>query len=202
MFSCDRCSALCASRTQIVLPDASDTLRHLPLLVIGEAPGADEDAQGRGFVGRAGRTLHRLLESFGLVRWHQYGCANIVRCRPEGNRRPTAEEIWNCGAFLLETLERSKPEAILLVGGTATSVFCGSGPLHMRMAELRRSDHHLNLDLCHPRLKPFFEQKAVRVFAIPHTSPLSWNRNAPDGRKWSEWAKEEVRALSSLFAKR
>ncbi|WP_275077776.1 uracil-DNA glycosylase family protein, partial [Acidithiobacillus caldus] len=65
MFACYRCPALCASRKQIVLPDVSDAMLHLPLLVIGEAPGADEDVQGRGFVGRAGRTLHRLLESFG-----------------------------------------------------------------------------------------------------------------------------------------
>lgn len=96
MNPCSRCDSLCASRKQIVAPDLPDFGRACRLLVIGEAPGADEDAQGKGFVGRAGRVLHRLLESAGLSRGYDYGCANIVRCRPPDNRRPTADEVWNC----------------------------------------------------------------------------------------------------------
>lgn len=151
------------------------------LLVIGEAPGGDEDLQGKGFVGRAGRTLHQLLEEHGLQRGYDYGCANILRCRPPGNRKPTREEIENCLPLLAQTLVHAKPRAILLVGATPTAIFCGPGALSARVEECLRGAAQLSQ--AHEGVRD--EIAGIRLFAMPHTSPLAWNRNAPDGRKWS-----------------
>ena len=199
---CARCTALCASRSQIVQHDFSVSGTPCPILVVGEAPGADEDAQGRGFVGRAGRTLHRLLEEQGLQRGMDYGCANIVRCRPPDNRKPTAEEVWNCLPYLAETVMNTRPQAILLVGSTAVSVFCGTGSLSAHLEELRENRYLPNSLLLHPLLRDSFSGDFMpRFFAIPHTSPLAWNRNTPDGRKWSDVGKEQVKLLKRYISR-
>ncbi|WP_206611773.1 uracil-DNA glycosylase [Acidithiobacillus sulfuriphilus] len=124
---CERCPSLWASRTRIVETDLPDFGRPCRILAIGEAPGTDEDAQGRGFVGRAGRGLHNLLKQHGLRRGYDYGCANIVRCRPPDNRKPSAEERANCLPHLAETILMAKPDALLLVGNTAAQTFLGGG---------------------------------------------------------------------------
>ncbi|MBU2793100.1 uracil-DNA glycosylase [Acidithiobacillus thiooxidans] len=205
-MTCQKCPSLCASRTQIVEPDlpefecASGTSvadrRPCRVLVIGEAPGADEDAQGKGFVGRAGRTLHRLLEEHGLRRGFDYGCANIVRCRPPENRKPTKDEVGNCLSRLSETLVRAKPDALLLVGGTAVSVFCGPGALWGCIQEANREEYRTrNPLLAHQAVREYLSQYRPLLVPMPHTSPLAWNRNAPDGRKWAEVGAEQVRRM-------
>ena len=182
-MTCQKCPSLCASRTQIVEPDLPEFGRPCRVLVIGEAPGADEDAQGKGFMGRAGRTLHRLLEEHGLRRGYDYGCANVVRCRPPENRKPTKAEIENCLPRLSECLDKAQPKAILLVGGTPASIFCGPGALTTRIQQCL--DGQVSPDLAHEMIQPRLRRFAPRLFTMPHTSPLAWNRNAPDGRKWS-----------------
>ncbi|MGC9217558.1 uracil-DNA glycosylase [Acidithiobacillus sp.] len=182
-MTCIKCSSLRASRTQIVEPDQPEFGRPCKVLVIGEAPGADEDAQGKGFVGRAGRTLHALMEEHGLRRGFDYGCANVVRCRPPENRKPTKAETETCLPLLVDFLEKVQPRAILLVGGTPTSIFCGTGALSVRIQQCL--DGRQYSDLAHDIVQPYLERGAPRLFAMPHTSPLAWNRNAPDGRKWS-----------------
>jgi len=199
---CQRCPGLCTSRTLIVLPDLPEWGRPCRLLVIGEAPGGDEDWQGQGSVGRSGRTLHRLLGEHGLFRGVHYGCANIVRCRPPGNRPPTAEEVSHCLSFLANVLCKARPEAVLLVGRSATTVFCGNGSLADQMANLKRRGHIADPELCHVALSEVLDSRdAPLVFAMPHTSPLAWNRNAPDGRKWSAWGKEVVVSMVSALKK-
>lgn len=180
-MNCCRCPELCDHRTKIVLPDRALRRDGNTLLVIGEAPGADEDLSGKGFVGRAGHTLHRLLEARGLQRGYDYGCANILRCRPPGNRKPTREEIENCMPHLAETLVQAKPRALLLVGATPTAVFCGPGALSVRVQETLHGATQVSL--AHERVREAIQ--GVRLFAMPHTSPLAWNRKAPDGSKWS-----------------
>jgi uracil-DNA glycosylase family 4 len=100
---CRLCGRLAESRTRIVFPTPCPPGG---LLAIGEAPAADEDEVGEGFVGRAGRVLDALLAQYGLERNRDYGVANIVRCRPENNRKPDWQEITNClpwlAVFLLE----------------------------------------------------------------------------------------------------
>jgi len=201
-MDCSFCPALCASRSNIVLPDMPEFGRACEILVIGEAPGAGEDVQAKGFVGRAGRTLHRLLEEQGFQRGYHYGCANIVRCRPPGNRKPTAEEVWNCLPFLAETIQKYRPKAILLVGSTATGVFCGTGQLQPRIGELQKNGNSVDIALVHPLLRDILGSPfAPKLFAIPHTSPLAWNRNAPDGRKWSAIGKEQIGLLGNFLRK-
>mgnify|MGYP001171572079 CR=1 FL=1 len=88
------------------------------IMIIGEAPGADEDAQGEPFVGRAGQLLTKILAAINLSRDDVYIC-NILKCRPPDNRRPEPEEITQCEPFLLKQIELIKPEFILALGLTA-----------------------------------------------------------------------------------
>ena len=92
---------------------------HPVVMVIGEGPGADEDATGRPFVGRAGQLLDKMLESIGLVRGKNCYIANMVKCRPPGNRNPEAEEISACYPFLERQILLLKPALILCAGRVA-----------------------------------------------------------------------------------
>lgn len=190
---CSTCPSLCQSRTQIVLPTPCPVGG---LLAIGEAPGADEDAKGEGFVGRAGKTLDMLLAAHGRARGG-YGRANIVRCRPEGNRKPTALEAATCLPRLAEFIQECRPGVALLVGGTPTAAFLGAGSLYRRIQESRQSIF-TDLRLGHPALS-CIGCRGLLAVPMPHTSPLAFNRNAPDGRKWSVIAGEQIAlAVESL----
>ena len=90
-----------------------------PLLLIGEAPGAQEDAQGLPFVGRAGQLLDQMLQSVGLDSERDAYICNVIKCRPPDNRRPTPAEIAACRPFLLRQIALVDPRLILLVGATA-----------------------------------------------------------------------------------
>jgi uracil-DNA glycosylase family 4 len=112
---CQRCS-LGHGRTNLVFgegsPDAS-------LVFVGEAPGADEDAQGRPFVGRAGQLLTKIISAMGLSRKDVYIC-NILKCRPPGNRNPKPDEICACEPFLVKQLQAIQPEVICALGTFAS----------------------------------------------------------------------------------
>ncbi|MHB1279881.1 MAG: uracil-DNA glycosylase [Acidithiobacillus sp.] len=168
--------------------------------MVGEAPGADEDIQGKGFVGRAGRTLHALLEVHGLRRGTDYGCANVVRCRPPDNRRPTEIEIGLCLPNLAETIAKARSKAVLTVGETATRAITGIRGLadNIRfLAEHHQDPKHAEM-LCAPVIRHAWPTGTL-LYPMPHTSPLAWNRNAPDGRKWSEVGAEQVRRMRMLM---
>jgi DNA polymerase len=112
---CTRCK-LHAGRTQIVFGVGNAAAR---LVFVGEAPGADEDAQGEPFVGRAGQLLTKIIEAMGLRREDVYIC-NIIKCRPPSNRTPEADEIVACQPFLLQQLQAIGPKFICALGGPAT----------------------------------------------------------------------------------
>ncbi len=95
------------------------------LLLVGEAPGAEEDASGRPFVGRSGQLLDRLLAEAGLDRERDLYIANIVKCRPPQNRRPTAAEMAACRPWLDRQLALLDPPLILLAGATALAGLLG-----------------------------------------------------------------------------
>ncbi|GLW61513.1 hypothetical protein Hthe01_18620 [Hydrogenophilus thermoluteolus] len=190
---CEKCPRLVASRTQIVYPVPCPPGG---LLVIGEAPGADEDEIGEGFVGQAGRTLDALLVRHGLERNRDYGVANIVRCRPEGNRKPTREEVANCLPHLAAFLVEARPKMLLLVGSTAVEVFLGPGPLLWHIERSRNSPVLLAKD-AHPILQPAIRRlhdavACLMAVPMPHTSGMAWNRKAPSGKKWREIGEEQV----------
>jgi uracil-DNA glycosylase family 4 len=112
--ACDRCE-LHTSRTNTVFGVGD---RGADLLIIGEAPGADEDRQGEPFVGRAGQLLNAMLKAIGLER-NQVFIANILKCRPPGNRDPQPDEVSQCEPYLLRQIELLQPKLILAVGRIA-----------------------------------------------------------------------------------
>ncbi len=119
--TCVACD-LAGARTQAV-PGVPGRGRH-PLLLVGEAPGAAEDATGLPFVGRSGQLLDVLLGQAGLDRT-DIAVANVVRCRPPGNRAPRAAEVRTCRPWLSAQIQMLKPALIVALGGTATTWFLG-----------------------------------------------------------------------------
>jgi uracil-DNA glycosylase len=112
---CTRCK-LHNTRTQIVFGVGNP---KADLVFVGEAPGADEDAQGEPFVGRAGQLLTKIIEAMGMRREDVYIC-NILKCRPPNNRPPETDEIVACQPFLLKQLQAIGPKFICALGGPAT----------------------------------------------------------------------------------
>lgn len=117
---CTRCS-LYERRTHIVHTEGNRTAR---LMFIGEAPGADEDAQARPFIGRAGQLLTKIIESIGFKR-EDVLIGNVNRCRPPQNRPPTPDEAATCKPFLLREIAAVGPEVIVVLGNTATQNLLG-----------------------------------------------------------------------------
>jgi DNA polymerase len=113
--TCRRCAELVCSRSQTVFADGQP---EVELCLVGEAPGADEDAQGLPFVGAAGQLLNRILAACGLKREEVYIC-NILKCRPPGNRTPLPNEAANCRPFLDRQLELVRPRFICALGTCA-----------------------------------------------------------------------------------
>ncbi len=111
---CTRCK-LCEGRTTIVFGSGNP---NADLVCIGEGPGAEEDLQGKPFVGRAGQLLTRMLQSVGIDRDEAYIC-NIIKCRPPGNRNPEPDEIASCEPFLRGQLAAIQPKVILALGSFA-----------------------------------------------------------------------------------
>jgi DNA polymerase len=111
---CTRCK-LHKTRNKIVFGDGS---ARAQLVFVGEGPGADEDAQGLPFVGRAGKLLTQMIEAMGLQRSDVYIC-NVVKCRPPGNRQPEPDEVGKCSPFLFRQLDVLQPKVIVCLGATA-----------------------------------------------------------------------------------
>lgn len=137
---CVKCPHLAASRTQTVFgvgnPDAE-------LMFIGEAPGADEDARGEPFVGRAGQLLTKIIETMGFSRAEVY-IANVLKCRPDmpqgssGNRPPTPAEMQTCLPYLAEQIAIIQPKVLVALGATAVEGLLGT---RSTMREMRGKWH-------------------------------------------------------------
>ena len=118
---CTRC-ALHKGRNKIVFGDGSPAAR---LMFVGEGPGADEDAQGLPFVGKAGQLLNNMISAMGLRREDVY-IANVVKCRPPGNRVPEPEEGATCSPFLFRQIDVVRPEVLVALGATAATWLLGA----------------------------------------------------------------------------
>ncbi len=118
---CQRCN-LGATRTHAVVGEGN---LNAPLMIIGEAPGQNEDETGRPFVGKAGQLLDKILESVKLDRKKDVYITNINKCRPPGNRVPTADEVAACKPYLLEQIRLIDPKIILMTGATAVKGLTG-----------------------------------------------------------------------------
>ena len=118
---CTRCPLAYAGRHKIVFGDGSASAR---LMFVGEGPGADEDASGIPFVGKAGQLLNNMIAAMGLARSDVY-IANIVKCRPPGNRVPEPVEANTCSQFLVRQIDVVQPEVIVALGATAATYLLG-----------------------------------------------------------------------------
>jgi len=114
---CTRCK-LHEKRTNVVFGVGDPKAR---LMFVGEGPGADEDARGEPFVGRAGKKLDEMIKAIGLDRGSVY-IANVVKCRPPGNRDPERDEIETCSPFLIAQIEAIRPSVIVTLGSPATKL--------------------------------------------------------------------------------
>ena len=118
---CTRCPLAYAGRRNIVFADGDPNAR---LMFVGEGPGADEDATGLPFVGKAGQLLNNMIAAMGLKREQVY-IANIVKCRPPGNRTPEFIEATTCSQFLVKQIDIVRPEVIVALGATAATYLLG-----------------------------------------------------------------------------
>lgn len=127
---CTRCVLHKQGRKQIVFGVGNP---RADLMFIGEAPGADEDAQGEPFVGRAGQLLTNMIKAMGVSREEVY-IANIIKCRPPGNRTPERDECETCSPFLMRQIEVVAPKAIVALGAVAAKTLLA---INAPMSELR-----------------------------------------------------------------
>ena len=154
--ACERCP-LAATRTRVVFGTGRPTAR---LMLVGEAPGADEDREGAPFVGRAGRALDALLGEAGIDRADAY-VTNTVKCHPPGDRRPTPDEVDACRPYLDLELSVVRPEVVVALGVTASQRLVDA---RATIAEL--AGRSVDVD-------------GITRFATYHPSPSSLNRD-PD----------------------
>jgi DNA polymerase len=127
---CTRCALHKQGRKQIVFGVGDPKAE---LMFVGEGPGADEDEQGEPFVGRAGQLLNNMIKAMGITREQVY-IANIVKCRPPGNRTPEREECETCSPFLMRQIAVIKPKVVVALGATAAKTLLA---MNSSMAQLR-----------------------------------------------------------------
>jgi uracil-DNA glycosylase family 4 len=131
---CTRCPLAYAGRHTIVFANGDPAAR---LMFVGEGPGADEDASGEPFVGKAGQLLNNMINAMGLQREQVY-VANVVKCRPPANRTPEPVEANTCSQFLLKQIDIVQPQVIVALGTTAAMYLLG---VKQSLASLRGSWH-------------------------------------------------------------
>jgi uracil-DNA glycosylase len=133
---CKRCPLAFTGRHTIVFGEGDPNTR---LMFVGEGPGADEDMQGRPFVGKAGQLLNNMITAMGLQREQVY-IANIVKCRPPQNRTPEPVEANTCSQFLFQQIGVIRPEILVALGATAATYLLGS---KASLSSLRGRIHHV-----------------------------------------------------------
>ena len=151
---CTACPELAAARTHVVV--GTRPASGASVLLIGEAPGATEDETGVPFVGRAGQLLDQLLAEVGLPR-ETVAVANVLKCRPPANRKPSRLEVANCRGWLTAQLDLIAPEIVGALGGTAVEWFFGAGA---KIGELRGRVH----DVAGRRVVPTYHPSAAIRF--------------------------------------
>jgi len=159
---CTRCE-LCRERTNIVFGVGDPQAR---IMFVGEGPGADEDAQGEPFVGRAGQLLNNMIQAMGIRREDVY-IGNVVKCRPPKNRTPEPDECATCGPYLMRQILAVRPEIIVALGATAAKFLLSATG---SMANLRghvydfQPARHAALPQSAPERDPNFATKLVVTY--------------------------------------
>lgn len=167
---CQKCS-LGATRIKFVFGVGSP---HAEVVLIGEAPGADEDAQGEPFVGRAGQLLNKILEAIHFKREEVYIC-NILKCRPPENRDPLPEEVERCEPYLWKQLELINPKIILCLGRISAQVLLKTTD---SLTKLRESVH---------------DYRGIPLMVTYHPAALLRNPN------WKRPVWEDVQKLRKMY---
>jgi len=126
---CTRCKLHKQGRKQIVFGVGNP---HADIMFVGEGPGADEDEQGEPFVGRAGQLLNNMINAMGLKREDVY-IANVVKCRPPGNRTPEPDECATCSPFLLRQIDAIQPKVLVALGAVSARTLTGVNEPMIRM---------------------------------------------------------------------
>jgi len=134
VMQCRQC-ALCEQRKQAVFGVGAEAAAWL---FVGEGPGADEDEQGEPFVGQAGKLLDNMLAAIGIERGREVYIANVVKCRPPGNRTPSTQEAAACAPFLDRQIDLIGPKIIVALGKTAATRLLGT---EASLASLRGKVH-------------------------------------------------------------
>ena len=143
---CNKCK-LSETRTNLVFGDGNPNAR---LVFVGEAPGADEDAQGLPFVGRAGQLLTKIIEAINLKRSEVYIC-NILKCRPPNNRTPTSLEIECCLPYLMKQLEAINPKIVCALGNSAAQTLLNSkAPMNRLRGRFHAFGNTIMMPTYHP----------------------------------------------------
>jgi len=168
--TCQKCP-LGQSRTNFVFGVGNP---QADIVVIGEAPGADEDAKGEPFIGLAGQLLNKILAAIHLPRNEVFIC-NILKCRPPGNRTPERFEVEQCEPYLLKQLDLIKPKFILALGLTAANTLLNR---KAKMSELRGTIH---------------DYHGIKVVVTYHPAALLRNQ------QWKRPAWEDVQMLRRLY---
>jgi DNA polymerase len=168
--NCQKCS-LGATRNKFVFGTGNANAK---VMVVGEGPGADEDAKGEPFVGRAGKLLTDILKAINFSREEVF-IANVVKCRPPGNRTPTAEEMNTCMPYLKKQIELIKPSLILCLGLTAAQGI------------LKKKDSLTNLR------GQIFSFENAKVMVTYHPAALLRNPN------WKRGCWEDVQKFRKLY---
>jgi uracil-DNA glycosylase family 4 len=150
----DGCPLKKAAKTTVVCDGAYDA----EVMIVGEAPGAEEDARGLPFVGRAGQLLDRMLATIGLSRQENVYITNLIYWRPPGNRDPSPVEMQMCAPFLLRQIELKKPKLLLTAGKFATSAMLNKddGIMKLRGRKLSYSQEGMATIPCIPMLHPAY----------------------------------------------
>lgn len=165
---CHAC-AMAAHRMQTV---PSDGAPGCPLVIIGEAPGRDEDLEGIPFVGKSGQLLTAILKASGIERGKDAAVINVLKCRPPGNRDPLPEEAAACRVFLDRQLELLQPKALLLMGKTAVAAMMPEAA-QTSISRLRGSVHEV---LCAGRtVKAVVSYHPSYLLRNPAAKEVSWH---------------------------
>lgn len=148
------CDLKKASKNTVVCDGAFDA----PIMIVGEAPGGEEDAQGLPFVGRAGKLLDRMLATVGLSRQDNVYITNLIYWRPPGNRDPSPAEMQICAPFLMRQIELKQPKLLLTVGKFATHAMLGreDGIMKLRGRKLSYAQDGMAAVPCVPLLHPAY----------------------------------------------
>jgi uracil-DNA glycosylase family 4 len=164
---CTRCG-LCRTRRQTVFGVGPTEARWL---IVGEAPGAEEDARGEPFVGQAGRLLDAMLAALGMSRNRDVFITNVLKCRPPGNRNPEPDEVEHCAPYLRRQVELLAPDGMLVMGRFAAQALLGTDA---SIASLRGRVHECRLG-----------ERGVPAVVTYHPAYLL--RNLPDKAKaWAD----------------